>query len=218
MRTGTAAIMLVAAVPVAAQPVQQPGVQFKARSAAVRPAACVAANDEVTSLRLGKDRQGNPTRIDVARAVEIGNANYTMCRSDGGFIIAFSIARIDLSANPKYSKPTIRTSLFKAALSDLDSLRISVNNGLSDRYEIFSILTLIYYDTRQYEKSIAVSRESDRFARQMLATSRQKVLITRGMAESQLGQSAAAAQSFDLASKAGHPQAAAIKRRMLGVK
>ena len=208
MRLAVSVLLVCTACPAAAQ----------IRTQVYRPAICVAANDQVTSLRLGKDRQNNPTRLDVAKAVEVGNGFAAKCRSDGGFMIAYSIARIDLSGNPKYSKPAVRTALFNTAVADLESIRAMVNANTSDRYEIFSIMALIYYDTRQYEKVIAVSRESDRFAARMSAASRQKVLVTRGMAESQLGQSNAAAQSFDLAARAGHPQAAAIKRRMLGVK
>jgi len=185
-------------------------------AAQTRSAACVTANNTVTQFRLGKDRAGRPSRVDLPRAVAAGDAAVRQCRSDDLFLLAYALARIDLSADAKRSTPAQRTRLFNAALADLEQLKTKVLAGKSDRYEVFNILGLIYYDTGQLDRSLAALNAGVPLLPRMTAASRQKTLLTLGMAQARIGQPAKAATTFDLAAKNGHPQAQAIKRQMLG--
>ena len=180
-----------------------------------RSARCVAANDQVTRLRIGKDRQGRPNAVDVAGAVAAGAAALGDCRGDTGFLLAFSLARIDLASDARRSAPAARTAMFNTALADLETIKSSVLAGKSDRYEIFDILALIYYNTGQFEKAIATTDASTPVFARMTPGSQQKTLVTRGLAQAQLGKPAAASLSFDLAAKRGYAHSAELKRKML---
>lgn len=187
-------------------------------AAQVRAPACVQVHEEVRKWRLGKDRQERPHAVDVPRAVAIGRAAADRCRGDDGFLLAYSLARIDLSADPRRGAPEERAAQFRAAVTDLEEVRTAVLGGRSQRYEIFNILGLIYFDTRRYTDSVAVTTPPAALMAKMTPKARQYTLATRAMAYALLGQSTSAAQSFDMATKSGHPGAAAIKRKMLGKK
>jgi len=180
-----------------------------------RAPACVAANDQVTRLRIGKDRQGRPNAVDVAGAVAAGDAALRNCRGDSAFLLAYALARIDLASDVKRSTPTARTAMFNRALIDLEAIKASVLAGRSDRYEVFDILALIYYNTGQFSKAIAITEASAPVFVRMTPASRQKTLVTRGLAQAQLGRSGAATTSLDLAARNGYPHTAELKRKML---
>jgi len=180
-----------------------------------RAPACVAANDQVTRLRTGKDRQGRPNAVDVAGAVAAGDAALRNCRGDSTFLLAYALARIDLASDVKRTTPTARAAMFNNALADLETIKASVLAGRSDRYEIFNILALIYYNTGQFAKAIAVTDASAPVFVRMTPTSRQKTLVTRGLAQAQLGQPGAATTSLNLAARNGYAHTAELKRKML---
>ena len=180
-----------------------------------RAPGCVAANDQVTRLRIGKDRQGRPNAVDIAGAVAAGDAALRNCRGDSTFLLAYGLARIDLASDVKWSIPTVRTAMFNRALADLETIKTSVLAGRSDRYEIFDILALIYYNTGQFAKAIAVTDASAPVFVRMTPASRQKTLVTRGLAQAQLGRSDAATISLNLAARNGYPHTAELKRKML---
>jgi hypothetical protein len=182
---------------------------------APRSSACVAANDQVTRLRLGKDRLGKPNAVDVAGAVAAGDAAAGSCRADSAFLLAYALARIDLSSDVKRAAPMPRAAMFNAALTDLETIKALVLAGRSDRYEIFDILALIYYNTGQFAKAVAVTDASTPIFAHMSPVSRQKTLITRGLAQAQLGQTEKASASLDLAAKNGYAHTAELKRKML---
>lgn len=181
-----------------------------------RSPACISANDNVTRMRLGKDRLGRAYPVDVVGAVAAGRSALVRCRSDSGFMLAYALARVDLAAESRRSTPAARTTMFEEAVADLEAIKSSVMAGRSDRYEIFNILALIYYDSRQHEKSLAVSKSATPYLPRMTAASQQKLLVTQGMAQAQMGQSKAADASFKRAQQSGHPKAAEIRQRMLG--
>jgi hypothetical protein len=180
-----------------------------------RNPACVAANDLVTRLRIGKDRLGKPSAVDAAGAVAAGNTNAVACRGDDGFLLAYSLARIDLASDTKRQSLPARNAMFNAALADLEAIRSSVQAGRSDRYEIFNILALIYYNTGQFAKAETTTKASAPFAGRMTPESAQKTLVNQGLAQAQLGKSAEASASFDQAARKGYPHAAELKRKML---
>ena len=151
-------------------------------AAQARNAACVTANNTVTQFRLGKDRAGRPNRVDLPRAVAAGDAAVRQCRGDDLFLLAYALARVDLSADPKRSTPAQRTKTFNAALADLEQLKTKALAGKSDRYEVFNILGLIYYDTGQLDCSLAALNAGVPLLPRMTAASRQKNLLTLGMA------------------------------------
>jgi hypothetical protein len=177
--------------------------------------ACVTANDDVTRMRLGKDRAGRPSPIDLPGSVARGDRARGQCSGDDGFMLAYALARIDLSGDTKRGTPTQRTALFNAAVADLEGLRGLVVAGRSSRYEIFNILGLIYNSTGQPKRGADVTASATPFLPKMTAESRQKTLITQGVAQAQLGQSAPAAKSFDLAKKAGSNRAGIVAQKML---
>jgi len=181
----------------------------------LRAPACVAANDQVTRLRIGKDRLGRPNAVDVARAVAAGDTASGNCRGDSSFLLAYALARIDLASDVKWSTPTARAAMFNRALTDLETIKASVLAGRSNRYEIFNILALIYYNTGQFAKTIAVTDASAPVFVRMTPASRQKTLVTRGLAQAQLGRSDAATISLNLAARNGYPHTAELKRKML---
>jgi hypothetical protein len=190
--------------------------QVQAQAPSGRDAVCASANDEITRLRLGKDRAGRPGRVDVPRAVALGDARVARCRNDDLFMLAYALARVDLSRDIKRSTPTQRTALFNGAVRDLEALKAKVVAGRSDRYEIFNILGLIYYDTGQFEMSKAVLQASAPFQSRMTPESRGKTLVTLGLALAQTGQTAKAAATFDNAAAGGYRRAADVKQSVLG--
>ena len=173
-----------------------------------RDPQCVAANDEVTKHRLGKDRAGKLYRVDLQRAVAAGRAAEGRCRGDGGFMLAYALARIDLSKDTDAVQLKERTALFNSAVQDLALVRRYVQSGQSDRYEVFNVLGLIYHDIGQYQESIDVLNASAPFFKKMTKTSRQNTFFTKGMALYQLGRNAEAAVAFGYAKRFGHALAA----------
>lgn len=178
-----------------------------------RTAFCVAANDEVTRHRLGKDRAGRPYPVNVGQAVAAGRRADARCRADGGFLLAYALARIDLAKDVKASSVENRTANFNSALADLDLVKRLVLAGKSDRYEVFNTLGLIYHETKQYEKAIAVLNQSAPVLNKLSLRSKQNTFFTRGLAQLELGRSAEAGASFAQAKKLGHPQAAQWEAR-----
>jgi tetratricopeptide (TPR) repeat protein len=179
-----------------------------ASAQAARKPECVAANDEVTRLRLGRDRAGRGYAVNVPQAVAAGLRAAPRCSGDDPFLIAFALARIDLAKDVKQTPLESRTSHFNNALASLDVVKRRVAAGKSDRYEVFNILGLIYYDTQQFERSIAVLLESAPFLGRMTPTSRRNTFFTKGMAYYHLGRVQEAEASFATARKFGHPEAA----------
>lgn len=181
-----------------------------------RVSACIVANDDVTRMRLGKDRTGKPFPVDLVGAVARGDQVRGQCSGDGAFMLAYSLARIDLSGDPKRGgTPAERKVIYNAGLADLEGLRSQVLAGRSDRYEIFNILALIYTSTGQPARAAAVTQSAKPFLSRMSAESRQKTLVNQGVAQAQLGQSAPAVQSFNLARQAGSKSATAVKAKMI---
>lgn len=184
------------------------GGAFAQTGTAARAPECVAANDEVTRLRLGHDRAGRAAPVNPGQAVAAGRRAAGRCSGDNAFLIAYALARIDLSKDIKGVSLDNRTSYFNGALADLELVKRRVEARQGAQYEIFNILGLTYYDTRQYEKSIAVLNEAGPFLNASTTVSRRNTYFTKGMAQYQLGRTAEAASSFGTASKFGHPQAA----------
>ena len=195
------ALAILAAVPAVAQP---------------RDAACVVANDDVTRMRLGKDRAGSASRIDLPGAVARGDAARSQCSRDDGFMLAYALARIDLSADASRGTREARTAMFNTSVADLEAIRAKVIAGQSDRLEVFNVLGLIYNSTGQPARSLAVTQSAQPFMARMAAPSKQKTLITQGIAQAQLGQSTPAVKSFDQAKSAGSAQADVVRRKILG--
>lgn len=191
-----ASILLTAALPApaSAQPARKP--------------ECIAANDEVTRHRLGRDRAGRAFPVNVPQAVAVGLRAAPRCSGDDPFLIALALARIDLAKDVSQTSVESRTSHFNNALAYLNLVKQRVATRKSDRYEVFNILGLIYYDTQQYEKSIAVLLESAPFIGRMSLTSRRNTFFTKGMAYYHLGRTEEAEISFANAKKFGHPEAA----------
>ena len=181
-----------------------------------RVPACVSANDAVTAARLGRDRNGASVRRDLALSVSVGQNAVARCRNDDGFMLAYALARVDLARDTTKGTPQSRTAIFNTALADLEAIKTKVIARQSDRLEIFNVLGLIYYETNQFSKSLATIDASAPLVARMTPESRQKMFVTRGMAQAQLGKSADAARSFDNAARFGHPNATDIKRKMLG--
>jgi hypothetical protein len=188
----------------------------QAQAQAARSPACVAANDEVTRLRIGRSRSGAAARVDVPKAVATGAAAAAQCRGDDKFLLAYALARIDLSTDTKRGTPAARTALFNASVDDLETVKRHVLAGASDRYEVFDILGLIYYQTGQFDRSVASLSVPPALLGKMTPDSRQKTYFTLGMAQAQVGRPNQAAQAFDLAAKNGHPRAQATKFQMVG--
>jgi hypothetical protein len=163
-----------------------------------RSPECTRAADEVTHNRL----------VDPRRAVAAGSAAYARCQGDGAFLLAFSMAKIDAAKDVKRAPLNQRTSLFNEGVAGLDLLRRQVLKGESNQYEVFNTLGLTYYDLQQYDRSVAVLSEGQRFAGRMTRATQQDTFFTLGMAQLKLGRRAEAAAAFGQASRAGHPQAA----------
>lgn len=183
-----------------------------------RSPECVRANDEVTKHRTGKDRAGRAHSVSAEQAVAVGRRFATRCDGDSGFLLAFALARIDLAKDVRRVSLSERGELFRDGVADLERVKQRASRGQSDRYEVFNILALIYYDTKQYEKSLAVLLESAPHFERLTTTSRRNTFFTRGMAQYQLGRYDDAARSFAYARKFGHPGAAtweAAMRKML---
>jgi tetratricopeptide (TPR) repeat protein len=176
----------------------------EAQGQPVRSPRCVTAQEEVSRYRLGRD--GAP--IDARRAVAAGARAEAACRGDGGFLLAYSLARIDLSKETQRVGLAERKALFEAGLAGLERVRAYVAQRKSDRYEIYNVLGLVYYDVGDYQKSIDVLNSSAPFLKLMTATSRQNTFFTKGMALYQLGRNAEAAVSFGYAKRFGHAAAA----------
>ncbi|HEY0413878.1 MAG TPA: hypothetical protein VGD66_12140 [Allosphingosinicella sp.] len=187
--------------PAAAQPARSPD--------------CVRANDEVTRYRLGHDRSGAPNAVDPLRAVRAGSAAYARCEGDGAFLLAFSMAKIDAAKDIRRTPLNQRTSLFNEGVAGLELLRRQVLKGQSDRYEVFNTLGLTYYDLQQYDRSVAVLSEGQKFAGKMTRASQQNTFFTLGMAQMKLGRRAEASAAFGQASRAGHPAAAQWQKQAL---
>jgi hypothetical protein len=185
-------------------------------AAQTRSAACASANDEVTRLRLGKDRNGRPNRIDLPKAVSVGAAAAARCAGDDRFVLAYALARIDLSGDVKRTPYARRTEMFNGAVADLEALKAKVLAGRSDRYEVFNVLGLVYYDVGQFDRSIAALSAGTPLLGRMTETSRRNTLVTLAMAQAQTGQSTKAAANFDRAAQAGYRDAQSIKQQMLG--
>jgi hypothetical protein len=179
-----------------------------ASAQATRSPECAKANDEVTRYRLGHDRNGAANAVDPRRAVAVGSLAYARCQGDGALLLAFSMAKIDAAKDVKHTPLNQRTSLFNEGVAGLELLRRQVLKGASDRYEVFNTLGLTYYDLQQYDKSVAVLSEGQKFAARMTRASQQNTFFTLGMAQLKLGRRAEAAAAFGQASRAGHPQAA----------
>lgn len=182
-------------------------------AAAAQPArnpACAEAEAQMTRFRTG--RAWIPAYYP--KGVAIGDRVAKMCRNDDRFLLAYSQARVDLSKDVKGSPLETRTAAFNNGMADLERIRARVVAGKSDLYEIFSILGLIYYDTNQYEKSLAVLEASAPFFNKIGTVSRRNIFFTRGMAQYQLGKYGEAASSFAYARKFGHPSAAAWESKM----
>jgi tetratricopeptide (TPR) repeat protein len=156
--------------------------------------------------------------VNVPKAVEIGEAAAINCKDDDAFMLAYSLARIDLSAQVKFGTPAQRAEYFNSAIYDLRALDAKVRSGKSEHYEIFNVLGFIYYEAGQYQKSIEELNAAGPFLKKMSPISAQKTLITLGAAQGQLGQNDAGARSFDEAVTFGYPSAKAkeLKRKMLG--
>jgi hypothetical protein len=170
-----------------------------------RSAECVRANDEVSRYRL----------VDPRRAVSVGSAAYARCQSDGAFLLALSMARIDAAKDVKRTPLNQRTALFNEGVAGLEQVRRLVLKGASDQYEVFNALGLTYYDLQQYDKSVGVLSEGQKFAGRMTRASQQNTFFTLGMAQMKLGRRAEAASAFGQASRAGHPQAAQWQKQAL---
>jgi hypothetical protein len=169
-----------------------------------RSPRCVTAQQEVTRHRLGRDG----ARVDAGRAVAEGGRAEAACRGDGGFLLAYSLARIDLSKETRRVGLAERKALFEAGVRGLEQVRGYVVQRKSDRYEIYNVLGLVYYDVGDYQKSIGVLNSSAPFLELMTQTSRQNTFFTKGMALYQLGRNAEAAVAFGYAKRFGHAQAA----------
>lgn len=191
---------------------------FASAQAPPRTPACIAANDQVTAARLGKDRSSRPVPLNLTQAVAVGDRYARQCRGDDTFMLAYALARIDLSGNPKLLPLAKRTPMFNGAVSDLGAIKSNVLAGRSDRYEIFNVLALIYYDVGRYADAVNTARQGAPLAGKMTPTSRQKMFTTLGLAQAQLGQTTAAAISLDTAQKFGSQRAAGLKQSVLGTK
>lgn len=188
--------------------------------AADRDPACVRANDRVTQLRIGRTRTGQSTPLNVANAVKTGETFLSKCNGDDNFMLAFALARVDLSAQVKFGTPDQRAKYFNSAVRDLTALDGKVRSGRSDHYEIFNVLGLVYYEAGQYQKAIDELRGASPFLSKMTAASAQKTLVTLGVAFGQLGQNDAGAKAFDQAVTFGYPAGKAndLKRKTLGAR
>lgn len=173
-----------------------------------RDRQCVVANDEVTRRRIGRDRAGNTYSVNVGQAVSVGRMAAARCQGDDQFLLAYALARLDLAKEVKRLDVSERTALFNGGIEDLELIKLRVLSRQSDSVEIFNILGLIYYETKQYEKSISTLEASAPFISRLTQRSLRNTFFTRGMAQFQLGQFPQAATSFSYAKKFGHPDAA----------
>ncbi len=179
-----------------------------------RPLGCEVATDLIEKLRRVRAPATRATPANLARAVRTGKLMGRGCRSDEDFLVAYALARIELSGDIQNTALEARTAYFNAGLADLELVRRSVLRGESERFDIFSILGRIYNDIQQYEKSLAVLLESAPYFGRLSAASRRESLFTKGMAYYHLGRREEAANSFANAGKFGHPDAARLEAQM----
>ena len=166
-----------------------------------RSPTCVAATDKLESLRAA-----NPSI-----AVVYGG-DHPECQQDDAFLVALALAKIDVAKQIKRAGVETRTSHFNGAIRYLEAVRNRVATGRSVQYEVFTILGQIYFDTQQYEKSIAVLNQAKMVWRRLSPKQRQDNYFIKGMAQVKLGRTSEAASSFGTARQLGHPQAARLEQ------
>ncbi len=160
---------------------------------------CAQAQAEITRNRLGQK---------VPAAVAVGRTREAECKGDDDFLLAYALARIDLAKQVNRSDVEDRTATFNDALADLELVAKRVSARRSTTYEIFGILGNIYYETKQYEKAIALLNAAAPVFPRLNAATQRTILFTRGQAEYQLGRYVEARHSFTRAARLGHPEAA----------
>lgn len=155
--------------------------------------------------------QADITRHRLARnfpaALAAGRMRKSECDGDDAFLLAYALARIDIAKEVNQSTVGYRTDKFNEALEDLELIKNRVLARRSATYEIFGTLGHIYYETKQYEKAIAVLNAAAPVFPKLDAGTQRTILFTRGQAEFQLGRYVEASHSFTRAAKLGHPEA-----------
>lgn len=161
-------------------------------------AECAEAQAEIARHRLARS---------TSAAISVGRKRESECRGDDGFLLAYALARIEVAKQVDRLDVRDRTETFNGALEDLELVKGHVLARRSDHYEIFGTLGHIYYETKQYEKAVAVLNASAPVFPRLNPATQRNILFTRGQAEYQLGQYNEARHSFTRAAKLGHPEA-----------